>query len=48
MYDVEVAIKVYNCHSMRSRLQREVLVHITTGIPAELDPIIPDLHLAYG
>jgi hypothetical protein len=47
MEDVEIAVEIQNGNGVRSRRQTEVLVHVCPGIPAKLDTIIPDLHLAY-
>ena len=48
MNGVVTLIEIYNRHSMRARRKSEVLVHVCPRIPAKLDPIIPNLHLAYG
>src|SRR5580704_12288533 len=45
--DVVISVEIGNRDGMRSGRQVEILVHGCARIPAELDAIVPDLHLAY-
>ncbi|PWT74184.1 MAG: hypothetical protein C5B46_04480 [Proteobacteria bacterium] len=46
MQDVVIAIQIQNRNCMRSWSQIEILIYVCAQIPAKLDSIIPDLHLA--
>src|SRR5580700_1932405 len=48
MNDVELVVQIEDRQRMSARCDREWLIDLRSGIPAEFDSVVPYLHLAYG